>query len=264
MAHTSSLPKPNPWSVRAGKYSLYHSQNSNLTTVVLDKIPDAPTEGSSSPVPFFHLLERLKTEKREGWRRFEINHGESIADHMYRMSIITMMAPPSLRSRIDMAKCQTMALVHDMAESLVGDLTPMDRVPKPEKSRREAETMDYICTDLLGNVHGGAAGREIREAWQEYEDSKTLDSHFVHDVDKIELLLQMIEYEKAFNAEKDLSEFSGVAQRIVLSEMKTWAQEVLDERVTYWKDKGKKPPKPEIAKTIEEAQDAYYANGTAN
>lgn len=24
---------------------------------------------SSSPVPFFHMLERLKTTKREGWRR---------------------------------------------------------------------------------------------------------------------------------------------------------------------------------------------------
>jgi hypothetical protein len=34
--------------------------------------PEAPTENSSSPVPFFHMLERLKTNKREGWRRFGI------------------------------------------------------------------------------------------------------------------------------------------------------------------------------------------------
>jgi putative hydrolase of HD superfamily len=31
-----------------------------------------PTEGSTSPVPYFHMLERLKTTKREGWRRFGI------------------------------------------------------------------------------------------------------------------------------------------------------------------------------------------------
>ena len=31
---------------------------------------DAPPEGGSSPLPFFHMLERLKTTKREGWRRF--------------------------------------------------------------------------------------------------------------------------------------------------------------------------------------------------
>ncbi len=29
-------------------------------------------EGSTSPVPFFHLLERLKTTKRQGWRRYGI------------------------------------------------------------------------------------------------------------------------------------------------------------------------------------------------
>jgi putative hydrolase of HD superfamily len=31
-----------------------------------------PVIDSSSPVPFFHMLERLKTTKREGWRRFGI------------------------------------------------------------------------------------------------------------------------------------------------------------------------------------------------
>jgi len=41
---------------------------------VLDAISeDKPVQGSSSPVGYFHLLERLKTTKREGWRRFGIN-----------------------------------------------------------------------------------------------------------------------------------------------------------------------------------------------
>jgi hypothetical protein len=31
-----------------------------------------PKIDSESPVPFFHILERLKTTKREGWRRFGI------------------------------------------------------------------------------------------------------------------------------------------------------------------------------------------------
>lgn len=41
---------------------------------VLDTIRTGrPAEGSSSPVPYFHILERLKTTKREGWRRFGID-----------------------------------------------------------------------------------------------------------------------------------------------------------------------------------------------
>lgn len=42
---------------------------------VLDQVSDGPSlaTGSTSPLPFFHLLERLKTTQREGWRRFGIS-----------------------------------------------------------------------------------------------------------------------------------------------------------------------------------------------
>jgi putative hydrolases of HD superfamily len=181
------------------------------------------------------------------------------------MSIITMMAPPSLSHRLNIPHCTKMALVHDMAESLVGDLTPVDNVPKTEKNRREAETMDYICKDLLGGVHGGDNGASIRQIWQEYEDSKTPESHFVHDVDKIELILQMVEYERRYDATLDLSEFSWVAKKLLLPEMKAWAQEVLDERLKFWESKGVTPKEPKEAKTIREQHDEYYgkSNGEA-
>ncbi|KAI1336388.1 HD domain-containing protein [Xylariaceae sp. FL0016] len=202
---------------------------------VLDTIePAPPTQGTNSPVPYFHILERLKTNKREGWRRFNIDRGESISDHMYRMALMTMLCPPALKPKIDLFKCMKMCLIHDMAESIVGDITPVDGVPKPEKSRREAETMDYITQNLLGSVYGGMAGKEIREIWQEYEDSQTLDSHFVHDLDKMELLTQMVEYEKRANKQLDLGEFAYVATKMVLPETQEWAKEILKEREDFW------------------------------
>ena len=132
-----------------------------------------------------------------------------------------------------------MALVHDMAELLVGDITPVDNVPKEEKGRREAATMDYLCRDLLGGSGEQEQGDDIREIFQEYEDSKTLDSLFVHDVDKVELLLQMVEYEKQGGGAKDLGEFSKVATKVKLEEMKDWCREILKERVEFWKGLGK-------------------------
>lgn len=151
-----------------------------------------------------------------------------------------------------------MALVHDMAEALVGDLTPIDNVPKVEKNRREAETMDYICTSLLGKVHGGENGMSIRQVWQEYEDSETSESHFVHDIDKVELILQMVEYERAHDTSLDLSEFSWVAKKLILPEMKEWAQEILDERTRLWEGKGSVPKEPKEATRLKEQQDEYY------
>lgn len=154
-----------------------------------------------------------------------------------------------------------MALIHDMAEGLVGDLTPVDGVPKAEKSRREAETMDWVSSGLLGRVHDGLAGKDIREVWQEYEDGKTPESKFVHDVDKIELLLQMVEYERTSKCELDLSEFSWVATRVELPEMKEWAGQILQERKQLWEEYEKTPREPMQAEVIKKGHDEYYGNG---
>ncbi|KAK3645661.1 hypothetical protein LTR56_003738 [Elasticomyces elasticus] len=208
---------------------------------VLSTLPERPVTNSTSPVPFFHALTLLKTTPREGWRRFGIHAGESIADHMYRMSIITLLCPPALAATLDIPRCTRMALVHDMAEALVGDITPIDGVSKPEKSRREGETMDYLCRGLLGKVGGGMAGEGVRSVWQEYEDGVTRESVFVHDVDKVELLLQMVEYEKAKDGRLDLGEFAWVAKRIVMPEVREWAEEILEERKAFWESKGEVP-----------------------
>ena len=161
---------------------------------------------------------------------------------MYRMSIITMLAPQSLTSRLNIPHCTKMALVHDMAEALVGDITPVDPVTKGEKSRREAETMEYLSKGLLGGWGGGVQGDGIREIWEEYEEGKTLESVFVHDVDKLELLLQMVEYERMRKEEGyDFGEFAHVARKIQLEEVKVWAREVLREREEFWKGSGKVP-----------------------
>lgn len=188
------------------------------------------------------MLERLKTTKREGWRRFSIGNGESISDHMYRMSIMTMLAPPSLSSKINIPHCTKMALIHDMAEALVGDITPVDvHITKEEKSRRETEVIEYIAKTLLGRVYGGVAGQDVQKIFQEYEDNVTLEAKFVHDIDKMELLLQTVEYERSHGGRVDLSEFCHVLKRISLPEVKEWAEVVMEERKDFWDNKVSKP-----------------------
>lgn len=214
-------------------------------------------------MPFLHLLERLKTTKREGWRRFGIDQGESISDHMYRMAIMTLLCPAALAARLDIARCTQMALIHDMAESLVGDITPVDGVSKVEKSRREASTMDLLCDGLLGRVNGGTGGDHIKAVWREYEDDATEEAHFVHDVDKIELLLQMVEYERAGQGKVDLGEFTRVSTRVKLPEMTRWAEEIMDERTVFWKSLGKGGPDlPSVSRELEAAQDEYYGDAS--
>lgn len=189
--------------------------------------------------------------------------GESIADHMYRMAMISMLTPPALAAKLDVPKCTKMCLIHDMAEAIVGDITPVDGVAKPEKSRREASTMDYITQCLLGKVGEGDSGAEIRAIWQEYEDSETLESLYVHDIDKMELLLQMVEYEKRGKGRLDLGEFAYVKTKIVLDEVKEWAEEVMKEREEFWAGhshvKGDAGVDGGVAPEKKAMQDAYYS-----
>lgn len=162
--------------------------------------------------------------------------------------------PPSLASKLDVAKCIKMCLSHDIAESLVGDLTPADGVPKPERHRREAETMCYIEGRLLANANAGAAGPELRALWQEFEDGTSLESRFVQDIDKIEMLLQMVEYERRAEGRLDLSEFTYVETKILLPETQAWAKEIIGERQEYRKN-------ADAAVTDDgwkKKQDAYY------
>jgi putative hydrolases of HD superfamily len=86
-----------------------------------------------------------------------------------------------------------------------------------------------------------------------------LESKFVHDVDKIELVLQMVEYERAHKHQLDLSEFAWVARRIVSQEVKAWADEVLLEREVFWGRKGHdafRQVEPDLV--IQQAQKEYY------
>ncbi|KAL8651976.1 MAG: hypothetical protein Q9226_004460 [Calogaya cf. arnoldii] len=242
------------WSVQQGKLrtpSLKKKTSANEDTIVLTTLPSPPPANPTNPMPFLHIIERLKTTPREGWRRFSIPSSESISDHMYRMSILTMLCPSPLRQKLDIPRCTLLALCHDMAESLVGDITPVDGVKKAEKRRREGETMDYLTRELLGAATGcEEGGRLLREAWEEYEDSNTLEAKFVHDIDKLELVIQMMEYERRGQGKVDLGEFLRVADKIEMEGMKGWCREVLREREEYWRGVEKEPGGTDIAKRL--------------
>ncbi|KAG8069991.1 hypothetical protein GUJ93_ZPchr0006g41654 [Zizania palustris] len=150
----------------------------------------AQTGSASSAIDFLTLCYRLKTTKRAGWVRRGVQGPESVADHMYRMGVMALVAADL--PGVDRDRCVKMAIVHDIAEAIVGDITPSDGVPKEEKSRREKEALDHMC-GLLG---GGPRAEEISELWMEYEQNATLEAKVVKDFDKVEMILQALEYEK--------------------------------------------------------------------
>ncbi len=114
-----------------------------------------------------------------------------------------------------------LSLVHDIGESITGDIVPMDPMGKEEKQRREKLAMETIRDTLLPN----SAGNEIYNAWLEYCDQKTLEATVVKDLDRCEMILQSLEYEKAQNI--NLSTFyESVRGKIRHPIIQLWAQEI--------------------------------------
>ena len=175
-----------------------------------------------------HRVECLKTNKRTGWYHHRVPHPESIADHMYRMAMLAMLCPKT--AQIDIGKCVMLALVHDLAEAEVGDLTPLDGVPKEEKTRREAEALAYLVHDLLGS---SPAALRIEELWLEYEHRTTLEARLVKDLDRFELLLQAVEYEERYDI-RDLQPFFSCAGDITHPRIRRWTEELEKERSQLW------------------------------
>ncbi|KAF7850903.1 hypothetical protein BT93_L4880 [Corymbia citriodora subsp. variegata] len=185
--------------------------------------PSPSPSSASSAIDFLTLCHRLKTTKRAGWVRRDVKDPESIADHMYRMGLMALISADI--PGVDRNKCIKMAIVHDIAEAIVGDITPSDGISKAEKSRRESEALDHMCR-LLG---GESQAKEINELWMEYEANLSPEAKVVKDFDKVEMILQALEYENEQG--KDLNEFFvSTAGKFQTELGKAWASEIASRR----------------------------------
>ncbi|XP_049413127.1 uncharacterized protein LOC125876060 [Solanum stenotomum] len=204
------------------------SSSPRVSRMATEASSSSSSSSSASPSPssaidFLTLCHRLKTTKREGWVRRGVNNPESIADHMYRMGVMALIAADL--PGVDRDKCVKMAIVHDIAEAIVGDITPADGIPKDEKSRRERAALEDMCK-LLG---GGSRAKEISDLWMEYEENSSLEAKVVKDFDKVEMILQALEYENEQG--KDLEEFfQSTAGKFQTEVGKAWASEVASRR----------------------------------
>ena len=177
-----------------------------------------------------HIIEKLKTTPRTGWLNENVNNPESIADHMYRMSLITMFCSDTT---MDKTHAMKIALVHDLAEAIVGDITPLDNIPKEKKSKMELDAMVEICERILPPTMQ-MVGADIMKLFLEYENKSSAEARFVKDVDKYELVLQTFEYEKAGKTQGRLDHFAASSQQITSPEVKGWVEDVLQAREAWW------------------------------
>nr|XP_019947402.1 PREDICTED: HD domain-containing protein 2 [Paralichthys olivaceus] len=153
----------------------------------------------SNMLQFMKFIGQLKRVPRTGWVYKEVKKPESVSDHMYRMAMMSLtITDPT----VDKDRCIKLALVHDMAECIVGDIAPSDNVSKAEKHRREEEAMRHLSGLLPEGLK-----QEIYGLWEEYETQSSAEARLVKQFDILEMILQAHEYEELEGAPGRLQEF---------------------------------------------------------
>jgi len=159
-------------------------------------------------------LEGLKRVRRTGWvdRGVPLAEVESVADHTLLTALIAWLAALN-EPGLDATRVLKLALVHDLAESIVGDSPPHEshevpdgtdpgalraffsvrhlRSPENAAAKRAAEAEGFAT---LASMMSPRARAELGELWDEYEARSTPEARFVKQVDTLEAYLQSRHY----------------------------------------------------------------------
>ncbi|TNJ28560.1 putative Metal dependent phosphohydrolase [Giardia muris] len=161
-------------------------------------------------VEFQAILQGLCALPRTGWTYYPMIHEvESVADHCLHTAQIALDVGYDL-PQAERQRLVQMMLLHDLAESLIGDHIPeaCGGLPISEKKEREAKAVKYI-SDLLRNAGHEEFASTYQALFDEYEAQKTDLSIMAHCLDKIDMLRMALEYERRYHVNLD-SFFVGV------------------------------------------------------
>jgi len=149
---------------------------------------------------FFKTAANLKKIPRQGWiDKLSIQNPESVADHSYSMAIIGMVI--SDLQNYNSEKILKMILLHDLAESKIGDHTPQ-QLDKEKKNKLENNAFNEIIKNLPDLIKS-----QYLQIWQEYQENNSPESKIVHQIDKLEMALQAKIYEKDGYSKEKLDAF---------------------------------------------------------
>lgn len=136
---------------------------------------------------FYDAILRLKDLRRTGWLRCGVREPESVAAHSYAVALLSILLA-DLRG-VNVAEVARMALLHDLPETVMGDLTPEQKKKLGKISEKEFK----VIMDLAKSLPEEVAFKYL-QAWRDYAEGLSPAARLVKDVDKLEMGLQAAYY----------------------------------------------------------------------
>lgn len=155
-------------------------------------------------------LQRLKRLDRTGWILRGLPNGtESVASHSFGVSITAMLLGDEVKARgfeVNFERLLRMALLHDWAETRVGDMPRTATNYFGADVRKKAETLAFA--DVVKGA--GVAEGDYRKLYDDYEQRASFEARLVKAADVIDLLVEAYALERA--GAQGLDEFWEVAE----------------------------------------------------
>ena len=131
----------------------------------------------------------LKRMRRAGWWHVGVRDPESVAEHSLRVAHLAGLI--AAEEGADPARAAFMAIWHDSQETRTGDIPHTAKPYIPSSGDNEAITRDQVA----GMPE--ASAKTVREAVGEYEAQSSVEARCAKDADKLECLIQAVEYRAA-------------------------------------------------------------------
>ncbi len=154
------------------------------------------------PIKFLDDLMRLKLVPRSGWISYRINKHdiEPVASHSYSVAAIALTMSEIIRlknQKVNVEQVLRMALLHDLSESLTFDISKAYLRYLGRKGSQLKTTLERkAISNILAGLQSKRLARKFMTSIEEYSASKSLEARIVHCADAVDLLLQVIEYER--------------------------------------------------------------------
>ena len=139
-------------------------------------------------VEFVRRALALKDTPRKGWARVGVARPESVADHSWGIGLLAL-AVADARPALDRARLLELAVVHDLAEAVTGDLVPGDYADRAEKLGREREAMEALVEWAPLPLR-----RRVLDRFEEYATGASDEARLVRELDKLEMAFQADRY----------------------------------------------------------------------
>ena len=139
-------------------------------------------------IEILNKINGLKSLKRQGWiqKGLKSNEVESVADHSFKLAIITLFLQDYWEKLgLNSNKMLKMALIHDLGEAIIGDITPRDNVEDKIKKENEAVNQLIKLTDFFN---------DYSNIWEEFIKAQSEEAKIIIQLDKLEMALQALDY----------------------------------------------------------------------